>query len=91
MRKFGYLEKNPSTSEALYHEDAIIEALKNVQKFGAIPQTGKLDNETMKVCALPAKNRKGIYFDEIIDCFSSSLPLRDVGYPILLAKNHPNR
>lgn len=49
MRKFGYLESRPSTSEALYREDAIIAAIKNVQNFGAINETGVLDNATLKV------------------------------------------
>lgn len=49
MRKFGYLESGSSTSEALYHEDAVIAAIKNVQKYGAINETGILDNATLKV------------------------------------------
>lgn len=52
MRKFGYLESSSSTSEALYHEDAIIAAIKNVQKYGALNETGVLDNATLKVSAL---------------------------------------
>lgn len=50
MRKFGYLESRPSTSESLLREDAVIAAIKNVQKFGAINETGMLDNATLKVC-----------------------------------------
>jgi hypothetical protein len=49
MRNFGYLEKNPTNSEALYSEEAIIVAIKEVQKFGAIPQTGYLDTKTLQV------------------------------------------
>lgn len=49
MRRFGYLETNPSDSESLYHESAIIEAIKNVQKYGALNQTGELDNQTLEV------------------------------------------
>lgn len=49
MRRFGYLDKNPNDSEALYHESAIVEALKNIQKYGALNQTGKLDPETLEV------------------------------------------
>lgn len=49
MRKFGYLDSSSSTSEALYHEDAIIAAIKNVQKYGALNETGVLDNATLKV------------------------------------------
>lgn len=49
MRKFGYLESGSSTSEALYHEDAVIAAIKNVQKYGALNETGILDNVTLEV------------------------------------------
>lgn len=49
MRRFGYLEPNPSDSESLYHESAIIEAIKTIQKYGALNQTGELDNETLEV------------------------------------------
>lgn len=49
MRRFGYLDKTTSKSEALYHEDAIINAIKNVQKYGALNETGVLDNDTLKV------------------------------------------
>ncbi|XP_054729218.1 matrix metalloproteinase-14-like [Anastrepha obliqua] len=53
MRRFGYLEPNPSDSESLYHESAIVEAIKNVQKYGALNQTGKLDNETLELFTKP--------------------------------------
>lgn len=49
MRKFGYLESNPMTSEAIYHEDAIVAAIKNVQKYGALNETGIVDEETLQV------------------------------------------
>lgn len=58
MRKYGYLEKRTQIStgpesEALYREDAIVEGIKKVQKFGAIPQTGNLDEETIKLINSP--------------------------------------
>lgn len=50
MRKFGYLEKSTiQNSESLYRADAIENALKEVQLFGGIPQTGILDNKTLEV------------------------------------------
>ena len=49
MRRYGYLDAGPSDSEALYDDAAIERALKKVQKFGAISQTGRLDEDTMKV------------------------------------------
>lgn len=49
MRRFGYLEKGPTQAEALYSGEAIIDAIKHVQKFGALPQTGVLDRRTIEV------------------------------------------
>lgn len=54
MRRFGYLESSSSSaSEALYHEDAVIAAIKNVQKYGALNETGILDNETLGLMTSP--------------------------------------
>lgn len=53
MKKYGYLDSSSVTtnfdSESLYHETAIIEGIKNIQKFGALNQTGILNDETFKV------------------------------------------
>ena len=52
MRRYGYLEAGPSDSEALYDDEAIEKALRKVQRFGALAQTGRLDEETMQVKVL---------------------------------------
>lgn len=49
MQRFGYLDEGPADVGALYSESAVSDALKTVQKFGALPQTGVLDGETIKV------------------------------------------
>lgn len=50
MRKFGYLSSSSTeTTDTLYHEEAIISAIKNIQKYGALNQTGVMDTETIKV------------------------------------------
>lgn len=49
MQRFGYLDQGPADVGALYSESAVSEALKTVQKFGALPQTGVLNEETVKV------------------------------------------
>ena len=49
MRRYGYLDKGPSNAEALYGEVAVIEAIKRVQRFGALMETGVLNDATMKV------------------------------------------
>lgn len=47
MQKFGYLDQ--PGPQALFAGDAMITALKLVQKFGGLEQTGILDNNTLKV------------------------------------------
>lgn len=51
MRNFGYLDSSSTTttSETLYHEEAIIGAIKKMQKYGALNETGVLDIATLKV------------------------------------------
>ncbi|XP_066996162.2 matrix metalloproteinase-25 [Anabrus simplex] len=63
MKRFGYLDPGIPDSDALYSEDAIVEAIKTVQKFGAIPETGKLDNKTIELmnskrCGVPDVKRE---------------------------------
>ncbi|XP_035778118.1 matrix metalloproteinase-24-like [Anopheles albimanus] len=54
MRRFGYLEKgSPSLAEALYSGEAIVDAIKHVQKFGSLPQTGVLDQRTIQLMSAP--------------------------------------
>ncbi|XP_073831872.1 neutrophil collagenase-like [Musca autumnalis] len=69
MRRFGYLDRNPDNSEALYHESAIVEALKNIQKYGALEQTGKLDENTLELftkprCGVPDIEGKPYYLQQ---------------------------
>lgn len=50
MRKFGYLDSSSTTtSETLYHEEAVKVAIKNMQRYGALNETGILDNATLEV------------------------------------------
>lgn len=50
MKKFGYLVSgDEDESEALYTEAGISEAIMEMQKFGNLQQTGRFDNETLKV------------------------------------------
>lgn len=50
MRKFGYLESSyTTTSDTLYHEETIISAIKSMQMYGGLNETGILDNATLKV------------------------------------------
>ena len=63
MRRFGYLEPAGSDAESLYHESAIVEALRQIQKYGAINQTGMLDNETLEVSNCCDKPHQSIELD----------------------------
>lgn len=49
MQRYGYLAKDHPDVGSLYSESAIGDAIKNVQKFGALPQTGILDEQTVQV------------------------------------------
>ncbi|XP_053692504.1 matrix metalloproteinase-2-like [Sabethes cyaneus] len=53
MRRYGYLEKGPNQAEALYSEEAVIMAIKNVQRYGALPETGQIDAQTIKLMSSP--------------------------------------
>lgn len=48
MRKFGYIEYDDGESEALYTEDGLSTIIRQIQRFGAIPETGVIDNATLK-------------------------------------------
>ena len=52
MKKFGYFGK-PSETEALLTEEAVIYGLMKVQRFVGLPQTGRLDYETIKLLNTP--------------------------------------
>ncbi|XP_075220209.1 stromelysin-2-like [Lycorma delicatula] len=54
MKQFGYLENTSlEDSESLYSGDDIKNALKEVQLYGGIPQTGILDNTTIELMKSP--------------------------------------
>lgn len=53
MRRYGYLEPAPALSESLYSEEAVIDAIKDLQKFGGLNQTGELSNETLQLLVAP--------------------------------------
>ncbi|KAG8227946.1 hypothetical protein J437_LFUL008390 [Ladona fulva] len=53
MRQFGYLEAVTPEAEALYSDSTIRDALLLVQKFGAIEETGVLDEATLRLMEAP--------------------------------------
>ncbi|GAB0098424.1 matrix metalloproteinase-2-like [Sergentomyia squamirostris] len=53
MNRYGYLDANPSDSEALLSEQAVIDAVKMVQRYGGLAETGVVHEETLKLMTLP--------------------------------------
>lgn len=52
MRKYGYIPDDGDNSAALFTEDGLDTVIKEIQKYGALKQTGKLDNDTLAVSFL---------------------------------------
>lgn len=58
MQTFGYLQE-PSiqteglTADFLYAENAVVNGIKNIQKFGALEMTGVLDEKTVNLISSP--------------------------------------
>lgn len=58
MQTFGYLEEPKTNSEGLtaeflYAEDAIINGIKNIQKYGGLETSGVLDEKTINLLSSP--------------------------------------
>lgn len=53
MRKYGYIPDDGDNSAALFTEDGLDTVIKEIQKYGALKQTGKLDNDTLALMQQP--------------------------------------
>lgn len=58
MQSYGYLprpseETEGLQAESLYAESAITNGIKMIQKFGGLAETGKLNEETIKLFSAP--------------------------------------
>lgn len=51
--QFGYLSHMPKNTGALRTEESVRQAIKNLQKFGGLPETGHLDEKTKKLMSTP--------------------------------------
>lgn len=49
MRRFGYLAPNSVLTETIYDDVTFVSAIKNMQKYGGLNETGVLDRRTLKV------------------------------------------
>ncbi|KAF4525933.1 hypothetical protein B566_EDAN013169 [Ephemera danica] len=54
MQRFGYLPKASGSEVGLvFTHESVAAAIREVQRFGALPQTGQLDNRTIQLMASP--------------------------------------
>lgn len=58
MQTFGYLQEPTVDTEGLkaeflYAEDAVVQGIKNIQRFGNLQATGVLDEETVSLLSSP--------------------------------------
>lgn len=58
MQTFGYLQEPRTNDEGLqaeflYAEGAVLQGIKNIQKFGGLETSGVLDVETIKLLSAP--------------------------------------
>ncbi|XP_049786929.1 matrix metalloproteinase-14-like isoform X1 [Schistocerca cancellata] len=53
MKQYGYLDPSSQVSESLYKNEDMVEVIKQVQRFGALNQTGILDNATLQLMKSP--------------------------------------
>jgi Putative peptidoglycan binding domain len=65
METFGYLPRpNDKTeglkAESLYAATAISDGIRNIQRFGGLEETGKLNEETVKLFSAPRCGVKDI-------------------------------
>lgn len=51
--KFGYLSNTPHNTGALRTEESVRQAIKDLQRFGGLPETGHLDEKTQKLMRTP--------------------------------------
>ncbi|XP_071535909.1 matrix metalloproteinase-2-like isoform X2 [Panulirus ornatus] len=53
MQQFGYVPKGDKDVDLLFTSQSLEEAIKRMQKFGNIPQTGVIDNATIELMQTP--------------------------------------
>ncbi|KAJ8725381.1 hypothetical protein PYW08_003564 [Mythimna loreyi] len=72
LKKYGYLPEVPPDADAAYTVSSMSEAVRKMQAFAGLPETGTLDDDTKQ---LFTKKRCGVK-----DIESSSLPARNRRY-----------
>lgn len=69
MRTFGYIDSTAQSTdlkkaEALYKEEFIIDGIRTIQKFGALEQTGILDENTIELLSAPRCGVKDVNYSK---------------------------
>lgn len=49
MKQYGYLKEDKGNFSSYTNREELSETIKTVQRFGALKETGRLDEATMKV------------------------------------------
>ena len=49
MKQYGYLSQGAPNTEALHTEEAITEAVRQIQVYGGLQPSGVIDEETIQV------------------------------------------
>lgn len=65
MKQYGYIDEGLEDAEALYTETGLKEVIRKIQNFGAIPETGILDEATVEVHFFNVSN----FFVHLFDSF----------------------
>lgn len=74
LAQFGYLPKPNPRKKLLLTEDGVSRALKNLQKFGGINETGVLDDQTIELMKTPRCGIKDNLNGEVLQ----NLEIRDI-------------
>lgn len=57
MKKHGHIQEDNRNSVAVYTQDEISDSIKTMQRFGGVPETGRIDNATIKVSSSQHKSK----------------------------------
>lgn len=75
LSQFGYLPTPDPRKALLLTEDGVSKALKKLQKFGGVNQTGILDDDTIELIKTPRCGMKDVLDDDNLQ----NLEIREVG------------
>ncbi|KAK2702686.1 matrix metalloproteinase-2-like [Artemia franciscana] len=65
LQRFGYLQEGGNNTEALFKEEAVDEAVRQMQAFAGIAPTGKVDAETLELLVTPRCGNKDLTTNQV--------------------------